>query len=108
MFEGGADKLAPLGAAGELHPDAAGLMVPPGHIEHVERTLVTESESAPFNSAVVHETGITEWSPRNEDWPPTDHVVDYFRRIENSNGVGVDLTAHLHRHDHLRGAQIGL
>ncbi len=60
LLQGRADKFAALGASGELHPDAAGLMVPPGHVGHIQSALVTERQGSVVNVAVVHETGIAE------------------------------------------------
>lgn len=87
------------GRSPRLRPNAAGLLVPPGHRPHEQGALVAEGMEFAINPPVVNQTGIADGSPCDQYRYPSHHVVDHLARIQGPNRVGPALSVQLDPND---------
>jgi uncharacterized protein (DUF427 family) len=66
-------------------------MVVPGHGTHEKRACIPKGVNHTINTPVMHETGVTDWSPTNQ-YIPTRQIVDHhFAGTEDSYWISLCL-----------------
>ena len=64
-------------------------MIVPRHRPHEERACVTENVCLSINPPVMHETGIANRSPRDQDGDAGQLIVYHFAGAQHSNWIGL-------------------
>ena len=62
-------------------------MVPPGHGVHEESAVVAEDVGFAIDAPVVHETGVANRSPGDQDRPTGQFVVDHLPEAQHGHRI---------------------
>jgi len=81
-------------------------MVPEGHCVHEQRTLIAKGLNLTVNPPVMHQTGETDWSPRNKDRHPSHHIVSHLPELHEAMGIDARLAVYLNANHELGRQQI--
>ncbi len=84
-----------------LRPDRFCFVVEPGHGTHKECACVTKSKRNAVDSPVVHETGVADRSPGDQDRDSGQFIVDHLAKSKDGDRVSFRLFSKRYPDDQL-------